>query len=96
MPLRARCIDARIDRRSLEDQGSTREPEQHRGPAVTAMQRRSQVTHSSFESGQHQAVLAAQEPPAAPEAAAPPEQTAEPSCAPDRRGAGHGAARDRG
>ena len=36
-------IDARIDRRSLETQGVKREPEQHRGPAVTAMQRRSQV-----------------------------------------------------
>jgi MobA/MobL family len=36
--------DARIDRRSLEDQGIEREPEQHRGPAVTAMEREGNVT----------------------------------------------------
>jgi hypothetical protein len=43
------------------------------------------VAHGSSESGQRQAELAAQEPPAAPEAAAPiPAQTAEPSCAPGR------------
>jgi MobA/MobL family len=75
-------IAARIDRRSLEDQGSTREPEQHRGPAVTAMQRRGQVKRIEPELSEHQAVLAAQEPPAAPEAAAlipAPAQAAEPS-----------------
>jgi MobA/MobL family len=36
--------DARIDRRSLEDQGIEREPQQHRGPAVTAMEREGNVT----------------------------------------------------
>ena len=36
--------DARIDRRSLEDRGIEREPEQHRGPAVTAMEREGKVT----------------------------------------------------
>jgi MobA/MobL family len=36
--------DARIDRRSLEDRGIEREPEQHRGPAVTAMEREGNVT----------------------------------------------------
>jgi hypothetical protein len=37
--------DARIDRRSLEDQGIEREPQQHQGPAVTAMEREGNVTH---------------------------------------------------
>jgi hypothetical protein len=36
--------DARIDRRSLEDQGIEREPQQHQGPAVTAMEREGNVT----------------------------------------------------
>jgi hypothetical protein len=36
--------DVRIDRRSLEDQGIEREPQQHRGPAVTAMEREGNVT----------------------------------------------------
>jgi hypothetical protein len=36
--------DARIDRRSLEDQRIEREPEQHRGPGVTAMERQGDVT----------------------------------------------------
>ena len=38
--------DARIDRRSLQDRGIEREPEQHRGPTVTKMEReRGEVTH---------------------------------------------------
>jgi hypothetical protein len=37
--------DARIDRRSLQEQGSEREPQQHRGPSVTAMEREGNVTH---------------------------------------------------
>jgi MobA/MobL family len=38
--------DARIDMRSLKDQGILdREPEQHRGPTVTAMQREGNVTY---------------------------------------------------
>jgi len=36
--------EARIDRRSLQEQGIEREPEQHRGPAVTAMERDGNVT----------------------------------------------------
>jgi hypothetical protein len=36
--------DARIDRRSLEDQGIEREPQQHQGPAVTAIERDGNVT----------------------------------------------------
>jgi hypothetical protein len=36
--------DARIDRRSLQEQGSEREPQQHRGPSVTAMEREGNVT----------------------------------------------------
>jgi MobA/MobL family len=36
--------DARIDRRSLEDQGIEREPQQHQGPAVTAIEREGNVT----------------------------------------------------
>ena len=32
-------VDARIDMRSFEDRGIEREPEQHRGPTVTAMMR---------------------------------------------------------
>jgi len=36
--------DARIDRRSLQDQGIEREPQQHHGPAVTAMEREGNVT----------------------------------------------------
>jgi len=36
--------DARIDRRSLAEQGIEREPEQHRGPAVTALEREGNVT----------------------------------------------------
>lgn len=37
-------VDARIDRRSLQERGIDREPDQHKGPAVTAMQRRGEVT----------------------------------------------------
>jgi MobA/MobL family len=36
--------DARIDRRSLAEQGIEREPQQHRGPAVTALERDGNVT----------------------------------------------------
>jgi MobA/MobL family len=36
--------EARIDRRSLQEQGIEREPQQHRGPAVTAMERDGTVT----------------------------------------------------
>jgi MobA/MobL family len=36
--------DARIDRRSLQEQGIEREPQQHRGPSVTAMEREGNVT----------------------------------------------------
>lgn len=47
--------DARIDRRSLEDQGIEREPQQHRGPAVTAMEREGTVTRigGQIEQRQH-------------------------------------------
>lgn len=37
-------IDARIDHRSLEDQGAEREPQKYEGPAVTAMARRGEIT----------------------------------------------------
>jgi hypothetical protein len=37
--------DAWIDRRSLAGHGIEREPQRHRGPAVTAMERESNVTH---------------------------------------------------
>jgi hypothetical protein len=36
--------DARIDRRSLQEQGIEREPQQHRGPSVTAMEREGNIT----------------------------------------------------
>jgi MobA/MobL family protein len=36
-------IDARIDRRSLQQQGIARKPEPHRGPVATAMERRGQL-----------------------------------------------------
>ena len=36
--------DVRIDRRSLQEQGMEREPQQHRGPSVTAMEREGNVT----------------------------------------------------
>ena len=54
-------IDARIDRRTLKAQGEEREPQQHRGPAVTAMQRRSQVEALGPASGEHQVARAAQD-----------------------------------
>jgi len=42
--LEAAGESARIDRRSLEDQGETREPSVHVGPAVTAIERRGEVS----------------------------------------------------
>lgn len=42
-------IDARIDHRSLEDQGIEREPLKYEGPAVTAMARRGEITDRSTE-----------------------------------------------
>lgn len=61
-------IDARIDRRSLKEQGIDGKPPQHRGPAVTAIQRRSQVEALGPASCDQQAAHAAQEPlPAEPE-----------------------------
>jgi len=42
-------IDARIDRRSLHDQGVEQEPQRHQGPTVTAMQRRGAVTYITEE-----------------------------------------------
>lgn len=79
-------IDARIDCRSLDAQGEKRQPQQHRGPAVTAMQRRRQIDALGPPSCGHQASRAAQEPPAEPEAtaaaASAPAQATEPLCAP--------------
>lgn len=37
-------IDARIDMRSLKEQGIDREPEQHRGPTVTAIERENRAS----------------------------------------------------
>jgi hypothetical protein len=36
--------DARIDRRSLQEQGIEREPQQHRGPTLTKMEREGRIT----------------------------------------------------
>jgi hypothetical protein len=38
-------IDARIDRRTLKEQGIEREPERHRGPTVTNIERNGRVTN---------------------------------------------------
>lgn len=76
-------IDARIDRRSLRERRIDRTPEKHRGPAVTAMQRRSQAVPPGPALCPHQAARAAQEPPQEPQEETPapmPPSDTEPLC----------------
>lgn len=62
-------IEARIDRRSLAAQGQDREPQQHRGPAITSMERRGEITRAAPQSQHHaqQVEVAAAEPTSPPE-----------------------------
>jgi hypothetical protein len=84
-------IEARIDRRTLAAQGQDRVPQQHRGPAITAMERRGEITHADPQSQHHaqQAEIAAPEPTLPPEPAAPVvEAAAEPPHTPESKDSG--------
>ena len=72
-------IDARIDRRSLQRQGVKRTPGQHRGPALTAMERRGQLAAAKVEPQLPKLAVEVADPKPAPETSPPIAETTTPA-----------------